>query len=140
MSAPSLQSAAATAPLTLYSLPTCGTCRNAIAALRASGCAFQIIDLRAYPPDLATLSALISQSGLAPKAWFNTSGQSYRAGGWAAQAPTMTAAAVAEALAADPMLIKRPVAVAHTGAGPVVRVGFHAARWAEAGLLPAVRP
>lgn len=121
----------------LYQLSTCGTCRKAAAALARAGRAAALIDLRSSPPDAAQLSAWIAASGLPPRKWFNTSGQSYKAGGWAAQAPGMDAAAVAAALGADPMLIKRPVVVVGDGAQRVVLVGFDAAAWAAAGLLPA---
>ncbi|MFM2248344.1 MAG: hypothetical protein RL071_4419 [Pseudomonadota bacterium] len=125
-------------PVQLFHIPTCGTCRKAIAALKAAGVAAALVDLRQSPPDAALLAALVADSGLPPRKWFNTSGQSYKAGGWAAQAGALDAAGVVAALAADPMLIKRPVVVRGSGPQRVVLVGFDAAAWAAAGLLPAV--
>ncbi len=122
----------------LYHIPTCGTCRKAIAALAAAGLRPTLVDLRQSPPDADRLATLVAESGLPPRRWFNTSGQSYKAGGWAAKAGALDAAGVVAALAADPMLIKRPVVVRESGAQRVVLVGFDAATWSAAGLLPAV--
>lgn len=122
----------------LFHIPTCGTCRKAIAALAAAGLQPALVDLRQSPPDAALLAALVADSGLPPRKWFNTSGQSYKAGGWAAKAGALDAAGVVAALAGDPMLIKRPVVVRQSGAQRFVLVGFDAAAWSAAGLLPAV--
>lgn len=122
----------------LYHIPTCGTCRKAITALAATGLRPTLVDLRQSPPDAAVLAALVADSGLPPRKWFNTSGQSYKAGGWAAKAGALDAAGVVAALAADPMLIKRPVVVREGGSQRVVLVGFDAAAWSAAGLLPQV--
>jgi arsenate reductase len=123
----------------LFHIPTCGTCRKAISALAAAGLRPTLVDLRQSPPDAALLAGLVADSGLPPRTWFNTSGQSYKAGGWAAKAGALDAAGVVAALAGDPMLIKRPVVVHESGAQRVVLVGFDAAAWSAAGLLPAVR-
>jgi arsenate reductase len=117
-------------PVQLFHIPTCGTCRKAIAALKAAGVAPALVDLRQSPPDAALLAGLVADSRLPPR--------KYKAGGWAAQAGALDAAGVVAALAADPMLIKRPVVVRGSGPQRVVLVGFDAAAWAAAGLLPTV--
>ncbi len=67
-------------------------------------------------------------SGLPLKKLFNTSGQSYRGGGFKDRLPTMSEDEQLAALAADGKLIKRPIVVD----GDTVLVGFSADRYAEA--------
>lgn len=55
------------------------------------------------------LEELWKQSGLPLKKFFNTSGQSYRQGGFKDRLPEMDEAAQLDALAADGMLVKRPI-------------------------------
>ena len=76
------------------------------------------------------LAKAIAASGLPHKRFFNTSGQSYRGGGFSQRLPDMTDAQKVAALAADGKLIKRPLVI---GEG-VVLVGFRPAEW-EAALL-----
>jgi arsenate reductase len=86
------------------------------------------VDLVATPPDVATLRDLWRRSGLPLERFFNTSGQSYRDGGFKDRLPSMDDAAKLAALAADGKLVKRPILDA---SGPV-RVGFREAEWAAA--------
>ena len=53
------------------------------------------------PPTAQQLSEAQRRSGLPLRAFFNTSGQSYREGGFSARLPTMDEAAQFAALAAD---------------------------------------
>jgi len=105
--------------LEMYGIPTCGTVRKARAWLADHGVAYRWIDLRESPPDRATVDRWIAAFGA--KALRNTSGGAYRAlgpekDGWDDDR-------WAEAFAADPMLIKRPVLVRD---GAPVLVGFRA--------------
>ncbi len=61
------------------------------------------------------------------KAFFNTSGQSYRNGGFKDRLPAMSDAEKFDALAADGKLIKRPILEANGG----VVVGFKEAEWRQ---------
>jgi arsenate reductase len=118
--------------LTLYHYAGCSTCRRARKWLSARGLEVELIDLKTAPPTAERLGALLDASGLPVKRFFNTSGQSYRQGGWKDRLPGLDRAQALAALAADGMLIKRPVLV-HEGGGAVlgVRVGFKDALWAE---------
>jgi arsenate reductase len=58
---------------------------------------------------------------------FNTSGESYRSGGFKDRLPQMSEAEALAALAADGKLIKRPLLIGEDFA----LVGFHEAAWRE---------
>ena len=44
--------------------PDCGTSRNVLRVLKASGCAPDIVDYRETPPDHAMLARMIAAAGL----------------------------------------------------------------------------
>ena len=108
------------AKITVWQYPKCSTCRNALKWLAAKGVAFQSIDLVAAPPSASKLRDLWKRSGLPLAKFFNTSGESYRAGGFKEKLKTMSDAEALAALAADGKLIKRPL----VDAGKTVLVGF----------------
>ena len=116
------------AAVTVYQYPKCSTCRKAIAWLKAHDVAFDSIDIAQAPPSAATLRRVAKLSGRPAHKLFNTSGQSYRAGGFKDKAARMDDAAIFEALAADGMLVKRPVVLGEDFA----LVGFDEAAYAEA--------
>ena len=95
----------------VYQYPKCGTCKKALRWLDAHGVAYESIDIVAKPPSKTALKKHVATAGLELKRWFNTSGQSYRQGGFKEKLATMSAAEAIEALAADGKLIKRPVVV-----------------------------
>jgi arsenate reductase len=109
----------------VYHYGGCSTCKKALAWLSAHGVAAERVDLVATPPDAATLGDLWRRSGLPLERFFNTSGQSYRDGGFKDRLPSMDDAAKLAALAADGKLVKRPI----LDAGVHVRVGFREADW-----------
>ena len=111
----------------VYHYPTCGTCKKARKWLEARGVAHELVDIVAAPPPAQTLRDFIQRSGLPARRFFNTSGQSYRDGGWKERMDTLTVDDAAEALAADGKLIKRPL----VDTGEAVLVGFDEATWSE---------
>lgn len=113
-------------PITVYEYSGCGTCKKALAWLRARGVAVKTIPIREAPPSAAELRRLWEASGLPIRRLFNTSGGSYRAGGFGERLKTMSDDEALAALAADGMLIKRPIVVA----GDRVLVGFKEAEYA----------
>ena len=115
---------------TLYAYHRCSTCRRALKWLEERGIAHTVQDLKDSPPRAETLQAVMARSGLPLKRFFNTSGQSYRGGGWKDRVGALTLEEAAAALAADGMLIKRPLLVTDTH----VLVGFKAEAW-EAALV-----
>ena len=113
--------------VTLYHYAGCGTCKKARKWLDAHGVERREIDLVASPPSKKELSRLWRVSGLPVRKLFNTSGQSYRGGGFKERLETMSDGDALDALAADGKLIKRPI----LDGGDFVIVGFVEARYAE---------
>lgn len=113
---------------TLYAYPGCSTCRSARRWLDERGVAYRLHDLGAAPPELEALQEIHRRSGLPVRKLFNTSGQSYRAGGWSQRLPALDDAAALAELARDGMLVKRPILVT----GGAVLVGFSADAYARA--------
>lgn len=108
--------------------PTCSTCKKALAWLAAHDVAVTPIRIAEAPPSADQLEAAITRSGLPAKRFFNTSGQSYRGGGWATKVDSLSVRQAAEALAADGMLIKRPLLLRDD----LVLVGFSEPAYAAA--------
>jgi arsenate reductase len=104
----------------VYQYPKCSTCRRALAWLERRGVEITKSDLVVDRIPLAKLKDLHRRSGLPIAKLFNTSGESYRAGGFKDRLPTMTDAEALEALAADGKLVKRPI----VDSGTAVLVGF----------------
>ncbi len=112
---------------TIYHYPNCSTCKKALKWLAAQGVDAERIDIVAAPPSVETLRSAWQASGLPLKKFFNTSGMSYRNGGFSARLPGMSEDRQLAALAADGKLIKRPLLIA----GKRVTVGFKEAVWTE---------
>jgi len=126
--------------MTVYHYKGCGTCKKALAWLDARGVVVTRIDLVATPPDAATLRDLWTRSNKPLQRFFNTSGESYRAGGFKAKLAAMSETEKLAALAADGKLIKRPILSRDDGGsgsgsgddGGLVLVGFREDEWASA--------
>jgi arsenate reductase len=112
----------------VYQYPKCGTCRKALKWLDAEGVDYESVHIVDRPPSRKALATLVKRSGLPLKRFFNTSGQSYRNGGFKERLPSMSDAEKLDALAADGKLLKRPIV---DGEGFVL-VGFKEAEYAEA--------
>jgi arsenate reductase (glutaredoxin) len=95
--------------ITVYQYPKCGTSRKALAWLDAQGVEYKSINLVEKPPSKTKLKDLWKRSGEPIRKLFNTSGESYRAGGFKEKLATMSEADALAALAADGKLIKRPI-------------------------------
>ncbi|HEX4446411.1 MAG TPA: Spx/MgsR family RNA polymerase-binding regulatory protein [Polyangiaceae bacterium] len=106
----------------VYQYPKCSTCRKALVWLDEHGVAYEKRDLVADRIALPALEDLHRRSGLPLARFFNTSGESYRAGNFKERLRTMTEADALRALAADGKLVKRPI----VDAGSRVIVGFDA--------------
>ena len=119
--------------ITVYHYAGCSTCRKARKFLDSNGLDVTLVDLKASPPTVDILTDLHAVSGLPVKRFFNTSGQSYRGGGFKDRLPSMSDAQAHEALAADGMLVKRPILSVRDAQGNrTVLVGFKEPAWAEA--------
>jgi arsenate reductase len=108
------------AAMKVYHYPKCSTCRKALKWLDAKGKTYEAQNLVEEPPSKAELADLLKRSGLPVKKFFNTSGESYKAGGFKDKVEKMSEAEALAALAKDGKLIKRPI----VDAGKTVLVGF----------------
>lgn len=88
---------------TIYHNPRCGTSRAVLATLREAGADVRVVDYLAHPPTSAELARLYAAAGLSPS-------QGIRAK--EARAAALRDAsddAILAAMAADPILIERPL-------------------------------
>jgi arsenate reductase len=105
--------------LTVYGIPTCGTCKKALAWLDRQGMAYEFVNTKETPPSRDQIAAWVETLGSQPLR--NTSGLAYRALGDTKQAwgdPEWI-----DAFSRDAMLLKRPLFVRD---GRAVLVGFRA--------------
>jgi len=116
------------AKLTVYQYLKCSTCRKALKWLDGQGIAYDAVQIVDHPPSATQLKKALKHSGLPIKAFFNTSGESYREGGFKDRLPTLSEAEALAALAADGKLIKRPLVIRDD----LVLVGFDEAAWKRA--------
>jgi len=106
--------------LTMYWYPNCSTCKKAKKWLEDHDLAFELIHIVEDTPKEATIKSLIEKSELEPKKFFNTSGKVYREQNMKEKLPNATLDEMVAYLAADGMLIKRPIVTD----GNKVTVGF----------------
>jgi arsenate reductase len=99
--------------VTIYHNPDCGTSRNTLALIRASGLEPDVIEYLKTPPDRATLQALIARSGMQTRDLLRVKGTPYQSLGL--DAPQLTDAALLEQMLAHPVLINRPLVVTPRG-------------------------
>lgn len=111
---------------TVYHYAKCSTCRNALRWLNTHNIQHDARSIVDETPSVETLLHAIEKSGLPFRRFFNTSGQSYRNGGFKERIQHMSVQDAAEALAADGMLIKRPLLIRED----TVLVGFKEDEWA----------
>jgi arsenate reductase len=116
-----------TESLRVYQYAKCSTCRKALKWLDGHDIAYDSVDIVTTPPKRAELKRALA-SGIPLKKLFNTSGQSYREGGWGTKLATVTEAQALDALESDGKLIKRPFVLAE---GRVL-VGFDEASYRQA--------
>ncbi|MGT2929459.1 arsenate reductase family protein [Streptococcus dentasini] len=107
--------------LTFYEYPKCSTCKRAKKELDELGVDYESIDIKQEPPKAEVLREWISTSGVAIKKFFNTSGQSYRALNLKDKIDKISLSEAADLLAADGMLIKRPLLVKDN---TVLQIGY----------------
>jgi arsenate reductase (glutaredoxin) len=104
----------------VYAYPKCSTCQKALRWLDDHGVKHTKSDLVAEPIPLEKMRDLYRRSGLPWTRFFNTSGESYRAGNFKDRLRTLSEDDALRALAADGKLVKRPI----VDAGKTVLVGF----------------
>ena len=105
--------------------PKCTTCQKAQRFLEEKGAAFAVRDIKEENPTEAELREWHRRSGLPLKRFFNTSGLLYQSMKLKDRLPGMSEDEQFRLLAADGMLVKRPILVAEE----TVLVGFRPAEW-----------
>ena len=107
--------------------PKCSTCQKAKAWLDGKGLEVSLRDIKLENPTAEELRGWWTASGLPLKRFFNTSGLQYKALGLKDKLPGMAEEEQLRLLAADGMLVKRPILV---GDGFVL-TGFKPQEWEE---------
>ena len=107
--------------------PKCTTCRRAKAYLETKGVAFTERNIKEENPTAEEIRAWYPKSGKDLNRFFNTSGMIYRAEGLKDKLPQLDEDEKLALLAANGMLVKRPILVTDTK----VLVGFKESEWDE---------
>lgn len=105
--------------------PKCTTCQKARAWLDEHHITYNFRDIKLENPTYDELTAWHERSGLPLKRFFNTSGLLYKSMGLKDKLPQMSEDEMLKRLAADGMLVKRPLLVSDD----FVLVGFKEAEW-----------
>ena len=113
--------------MTFICYDRCGTCRKARKWLDEQGRTYEVRPIKEENPTKEELLRWQAVSGLPMKKFFNTSGLKYKELGLKDRLPSMTDGEMAELLATDGMLVKRPLLVGED----FVLVGFREKEWAE---------
>ena len=111
--------------MTFICYPKCTTCQKAQKWLDENGISYTFRDIKMEHPTYEELSAWHRRSGLPLKRFFNTSGLLYKSMGLKDKLPQMSEDEMLKRLAADGMLVKRPLLVGDD----FVLVGFKEAEW-----------
>lgn len=111
--------------MTFICYPKCTTCRKAQKWLDENGISYTFRDIKMEHPTYEELSAWHRRSGLPLKRFFNTSGLLYKSMGLKDKLPKMSEDEMLKRLAADGMLVRRPLLVGDD----FVLVGFKEAEW-----------
>jgi arsenate reductase len=93
----------------VYQYAKCSTCRKALAFLAERGVRYDAIDIVTQPPKKTELKRVLELTGAPVKKLFNTSGESYRKGGFGERLPSMSQTEALDELSRDGKLVKRPL-------------------------------
>lgn len=99
--------------VTIYHNPKCGTSRNTLAMIRASGVEPAVIEYLKDPPSRETLVKLLKKMNAQPRDILRQKGTPYDELGLGDQ--TLSDAQLLDAMMAHPILINRPIVVTKKG-------------------------
>jgi arsenate reductase len=99
--------------ITIYHNPACGTSRNTLAMIRASGETPRVIEYLKTPPGREELIGLIAAMGITPRELLRQKGAPYDGLGLADS--SLSDDALIDAMLAHPILINRPIVVTPLG-------------------------
>ena len=111
--------------MTFICYPKCTTCQKAQKWLDENGISYTFRDIKMENPTYNELTAWHERNGLLLKSFFNTSGLLYKSMGLKDKLPQMSEDEMLKLLAADGMLVKRPL----LASDDFVLVGFKEAEW-----------
>lgn len=98
----------------IYHNPNCGTSRNALAMLKASGEVPEVIEYLQTPPSRARLVELLSMMEIAPRDLLRRKGTPYDE--LKLDDPELSDEQLIDAMVQHPILINRPIVVTAKGA------------------------
>ena len=99
--------------VTIYHNPACGTSRNTLALVQATGTEPQVIEYLTTPPSREELVSLLERMGIAPRELLRQKGTPYAELGL--DDPGLDDAALIDAMMTHPILINRPIVVGPNG-------------------------
>ncbi len=99
--------------VTIYHNPACGTSRNTLAMIRASGAEPEVIEYLKTPPSREKLVELISKMGISPRQLMREKGTPYAELGL--NDLSFSEDALIDAMMQHPILINRPIVVTAKG-------------------------
>lgn len=100
--------------ITIYHNPACGTSRNTLAMIRASGVEPQVIEYLKTPPSKAELQGLLQKMRISPRALLREKGTPYAELNLGDT--SLSDEALIDAMLQHPILMNRPVVVTAKGA------------------------
>lgn len=99
--------------ITIYHNPACGTSRNTLAMIRASGVEPEVIEYLKHPPSRSRLVELIAAMGGDVRAVIREKGTPYTELGL--DNPNLSNDSLIDAMLQHPILINRPIVVTKIG-------------------------
>lgn len=93
--------------IVIYHNPACGTSRNTLTMIRATGAEPIVVEYLNTPPDRAKLIHLIAAAGISPRALLREKGTPFQELGLGDAA--LSDGALIDAMMAHPILINRPL-------------------------------
>ena len=99
--------------VTIYHNPACGTSRNTLALIRATGTEPEVIEYLKSPPTREELKSLIARMGVPVRDVIRRKGTPYEE--LCLDDPLLTDDHLVEAMLAHPILINRPIVVTPKG-------------------------
>lgn len=100
--------------VTIYHNPACGTSRNTLAMIRASGVEPEVVEYLKTPPSREKLTELIQKMGITPRQLLREKGSPYAELGL--DNLNLSDDAIIDAMMQHPILINRPIVVTSKGA------------------------
>lgn len=100
-------------PVTIYHNPNCGTSRNTLAMIEASGEAPEVIHYLETPPSREELEKLLAMMQISPRELLRRKGTPYDE--LKLDDPLLSDDQLIDAMMAHPILINRPIVVTNKG-------------------------